>query len=299
MRPGILSPNSQQGFPYYAIAPAVILFVLLGFYPSLQALLLSLQDYDLTSPEHSFIGLENYRTLIMEDDHYLYSVAFTIVFGFVATALELVVGFTIAYLLADKSVSHRFSSMIRTGLLVPFVSAPVVMSYTFKTLIYDQTFGYLNYFLRMTGSSGIDLFKGVVAAPVGVLVMEVILRTPFIAIVLYAGISSIDESILDAADIDGVSWWGRIRLIVLPLIRPVMVIGFVIRFMDALKMFDEMFVVTGGGPGYVTENISLFAAKRAFVYFEVGYAAAAAFLFLLLIVVLVSLPMRRAFEGAR
>jgi ABC-type sugar transport system permease subunit len=69
--------------------------------------------------------------------------------------------------------------------------------------------------------------------------------------------------------------------------------------MDALKMFDEMFVVTGGGPGYVTENISLFAAKQAFVYFKVGYAAAGAFLFLLIIVLLVSLPMRRAFQGAQ
>ena len=122
--------------------------------------------------------------------------------------------------------------------------------------------------------------------------MEVILRTPFITIILYAGISSIDTSILDSAAIDGASWLKKITKIIIPVIQPILVVGFILRFMDALKMFTEIYVITGGGPGYVTENVSVFVIKQAFEFFHMGYAAAAAFIFLLLIVILVSMSLK-------
>lgn len=296
MRTTIATPVTFRGdrsFPYVAVAPTVVLILLLGFLPAVHGFIISLHEYKLIKPPARFIWFGNYLTLITSDPRFLHALVFTLAFGFVATSVELVVGFFIAYLLADREVSHRFSSLVRTALLVPFVSAPVVMSYTFKTLIYDQTFGYLNYFLGLAGLPKYDIFRGTVAAPAGMLVLEVILRTPFLAIILYAGIASISRSIHDAADIDGVTWFKKIRLIIIPLIGPIIMIGFILRFMDALKMFDEMFVVTGGGPGYVTENISLFAAKQAFTYFNMGYAAASAFLFLLIVVVLVNISMRR------
>jgi multiple sugar transport system permease protein len=169
----------------------------------------------------------------------------------------------------------------------------VVMSYTFKTLIYDRMFGYLNYFLGLLQLGNYDVFKGIINAPLGLLVMEIFLRTPFITIIIYAGISSIDETIYDAAEIDGATVIKKITHIIIPSIRPIIVIAFVLRFMDVLKMFDEIFVLTGGGPGYLTENVTLFIVDRGFTFFQMGYAAAASFTFLVLVVILISFLIKR------
>ncbi len=123
--------------------------------------------------------------------------------------------------------------------------------------------------------------------------MEVILRVPFIVIILYAGISAIDSTILEAARIDGASKRDEIIQIILPFIAPVAVVAYALRFIDALKMFDEIYVLTGGGPpGYVTENISLYTTSEAFTYFRMGYAAASAFVALILVIILVSVFVR-------
>jgi multiple sugar transport system permease protein len=285
--------RDDRTFPYIAIMPVALIVLLLGAVPAGYTFLLSLQRYELINPPAVYIGMKNFVTLLTDDPRFVHAAMFTICFALVATSLELVIGFFTAHLLADREVSHFFSSTIRTLLLVPFVVAPVVASYTFKTLIYDQTFGYLNNVLKLVGIPGVDLFHGSIAAPIGILVMELILRTPFIAIILYAAISSIEGAIFDASRIDGVSWVQNITRVIIPVIRPIIVIGCILRFMDALKMFDEIYVVTAGGPGYVTENLSIFATTQAFTYFHMGYAAASAFLFLLVVVILVAMFMRR------
>lgn len=284
---------SERRFPYFATLPAILVIFLVGFLPALYTFFISLQNFDFVSPVRNFIGLTNYANLILHDVRYLHSIGFSLAFAFVATVLELVLGFLIAYALSGKDVPRRFSSAIRTILMVPFVCAPVVMSNTFKTLIYDRTFGYLNYFLGLLGLGHFDLFVGYVNAPLGLLAMEVFLRTPFLVIIMYAGISSIDVSIYDAAEIDGISVAQKITRIVIPSIRAIIVVGFVLRFMDALKMFDEIFVLTSGGPGYMTENTTVFIVDQGFTFFHMGYAAAAAFLFCVLVVLLISLLIRK------
>jgi len=117
--------------------------------------------------------------------------------------------------------------------------------------------------------------------------MEVLLRTPFLVIVCYAGISSIPPSIFEAARIDGASWARQMKDVIIPIIGPIIVVAFIFRFMDALKMFAEIFVVTQGGPGYVTENLTIFITREAFDYFHIGYAAAAAFIFMALVMLVV------------
>jgi len=281
-------PQHEKLFPYLALLPAVLLIVLVGILPNIYTFYLSLHEYELINPPPVFIGLENYKNLVVDNPRFIHAITFTVVFAFAATTIELLFGFWIAYLLADDDVSHRFASVIRTLLMVPFVAAPVVISYIFKTLIFDPTFGYLNYFLGLLDLPVFNMFEGSMRAPFAILIMEAILRTPFIVIILYAGISSIDPAILDAGKIDGASGWQNITKIILPTIAPVMIVAYVLRFIDALKMFDEIYVITGGGPGIATENISLYAVNQAFVYYHMGFAAAAAFLFLLLIILLVS-----------
>ena len=284
--------KQERLFPYYATLPAIVIVILIGLLPTVYTFILSLKEYSLISPEQKFVGLSNYINLL-QDLRYLRALAFTIIFGLIATSLELLLGFLIAFLLSDKEVPNAYSALIRTLIMVPFVCAPVVMSYTFKTLIYDRMFGYLNYFLSLLHLGAYDVFKGTINAPLGLLAMEVFLRTPFITIIIYAGISSIDETIYDAAEIDGATVLKKITHIIIPCIRPIIVIAFVLRFMDVLKMFDEVYVLTGGGPGYLTENVTLFIVDRGFTFFQMGYAAAGSFTFLVLVIVLISFLMRR------
>jgi multiple sugar transport system permease protein len=284
--------RSDRAFPYYSTLPAIIVVFLIGVIPTLYSVVISLQNFELVSPVRTWAGLSNYLKLF-HDFRFWHAIAFALIFGFVATSCELVIGFLIAYLLADKQVPGRYSAMIRTVLMVPFVCAPVVMSYTYKTLIYDRTFGYLNYFLGLLHLGSFDLFRGYINAPLGLLVMEVLLRTPFLVIIMYAGISSIDLAIYDAAEIDGITAMQKITKIVIPSIRAIIVVGFVLRFMDSLKMFDEIFVLTAGGPGYITENATVFIVDQGFTFFHMGYAAAAAFLFLVLVILLISMLIRR------
>jgi multiple sugar transport system permease protein len=280
--------RQERRFPYLALAPAVVLITTVGLLPNVYTLALSLHDYELVNPPAKFVGLANYMDLVLNNPRLVHAVAFTVLFALAATTLELLLGFVIAYLLADREVSSGYSSAIRTLLMLPFIAPPVAMSYVFKTLIYDPTFGYLNYFLGLLNLPAFNMYDGAIRAPLAILAMEVILRTPFIVIVLYAGISSIEPTILDASRVDGASRFQEIIRIIVPIITPVAVIAYALRFIDALKMFDEIYVVTGGGPGFVTENINLYTTSEAFVYFRMGYAAASAFLFLLLVTILVS-----------
>lgn len=282
---------SDRAFKHLAIWPTALVLVLVGLVPLIYAFAISLQDYDLVNPPARLVGIENYVSLLT-DTRFVHSLQFTILFALVSAALELVIGFGIAYVLADRQVSGRFSSVTRTLLMVPYMVAPVVMAYVFKTLVYDPSFGYLNYFLGIFGLPVFEVFRGSVNPILSLVVMDVLLRTPFVVLILYAGISSVSEEVIESASIDGASTKRLILGIFVPIIRPIIVIAFVFRFMDALKIFDEIYVLTGGGPGYTTESVSIFAAAQAFSYFKMGYATASTLVFFVVVLVLTTLLVR-------
>jgi multiple sugar transport system permease protein len=281
----------DKHFLWIALLPALLVLVLVGIVPLLYAGWLSLHEYDLVRPPQMFIGLENYAELL-NDGRFQYAMAFTFAFALVATAIEVVLGFLIAWLLADKQVPGRLSSVSRTLMLIPYMVAPVVMAYVFKTLIYDPSFGYLSDVMVRAGGSQFVWFEGV-WKPIGVLLfMDVILRMPFVVLILYAGISTLSPEQLEAAEVDGASLRQRITGIVLPVLRPIILIAFVFRFMDALKIFDEIKVITGGGPGRTTESVSVFASKVAFEQFKMGYATASSLIFAVVVVALTAIILR-------
>lgn len=283
--------HSDRLFRWFSIVPAALVLVLVGVLPLAYSFWISLQRYNLIKPPAVFVGLDNYASLL-SDGRFVHALGFTVLFALVATVIELVIGFVVAWVLADRQISGRYSSAIRTLLMIPYMVAPVVMAYIFKTLIYDPSFGYLNVFLGQFGLPPFTMFEGTVKPIAALLAMDVVLRTPFIVLLLYAGITSLSEEVLEAAAVDGASALRRIRSIVIPILRPIIAIAFVFRLMDALKIFDEIYVITGGGPGYATESVSVFATITSFQYFQVGYGTAASFLFCLVVLGLTSLVLR-------
>lgn len=282
---------SDRWFLRLAILPAGAVLVLVGIVPLLYAGWLSLHEYDLIRPPQLFIGLQNYQELLA-DGRFQYSLAFTFAFAFAATTIELGVGFLIAWLMADRQVPGALSSASRTLLLVPYMVAPVVMAYIFKTLIYDANFGYLSDALVRLGQPPFIMFEGTWKPILSLLAMDVILRTPFVVLILYAGITTVSQEQLEAASVDGANLAQRIVHIVLPILRPIILIAFVFRFMDALKIFDEIWVITGGGPGRTTESVSVFASKTAFTQFKMGYATASTLVFTLVVLALTGIILR-------
>ncbi len=271
--------------------PTVAIVVIAGLVPILYSVYISLFEYELIQTQHTFIGLANYINLI-SDERFLHATVFTVGFALVATICEVALGFVLAYLLYSKNVAAKFSSLIRVIMLIPYMVAPVVISFTFKTLIYDVNFGYLNAVLREIGLPMLNVFSGKWNSSIAVLIMEIFLRTPFTVLILYAGLTTISPELIEASMIDGANTWTKIRRIVLPILKPVVFVAFIFRFMDALKMFDEMYVLTRGGPGYTTENLSLFVASQGFEFSHMGLASAASVLFFVIVAVVCGLFFR-------
>jgi len=280
--------TTDRKFVYSSVIPIAIIVVLIGFVPIFYSFNLSLKDFSLIERSSKYIGFANYISLLT-DSRYIHALVFTLVFALTATMIEVIFGFILAHVLADRSVSSRFSSAMRTLMMIPYIVAPVAVSYTYKSLVYDPNSGYLNYFLSLFHLPPFIIFDGKVNAIIAVLVMEVILRTPFITLILYAGISAIPDSILEASEIDGAGVMQRIFKVVIPYIRPVLVVAFIFRFMDAIKMFDEIYVLTKGGPGYITENVSVYASAQSFEFFHTAYAAASTFIFFIVVMIIINI----------
>jgi multiple sugar transport system permease protein len=279
--------TADRRFVHSLVIPIAIIVVLVGFLPIFYSFNLSLTDFSLIVRSSKYIGFANYIRLLT-DPRYIHALVFTLVFALVATGIELLVGFVLAYVLADKSVSSRYSSAMRTLMMVPYIVAPVAVSYTYKSLIYDPNSGYLNYFLKLFHLAPFIIFNGRWNAIIAVLVMEIILRTPFITLILYAGISAVPDSILEAAEIDGAGIMQRIFKVIIPFISPVLVVAFIFRYMDAIKMFDEIYVLTKGGPGIITENVSIYASAQSFEFFHAAYAAASTFIFFIVVMIIIN-----------
>ncbi|NQU80107.1 MAG: sugar ABC transporter permease [Bacteroidetes bacterium] len=279
--------TTDKKFVYAVTLPVAIILLLIGFVPMIFSFIISLTNYSLIQKVNSFIGFTNYIRLLT-DQRFLHSITFTILFGLVAVGIELVIGFIVAYVLADKDVSSRYSSVMRTLVMIPFIVAPIAIAFIYKSLIYHYYSGYLNYFLGLLHLPKFIVFHGRVNGIIAVLVMEVIARTPFMVLVLFAGITSVPHSILEAAQIDGANEMQRIFRVIIPFIRPVLVVACIFRYMGVMKIFDEIYVLTQGGPGYTTENVSLYATAQSYEFFHTGYSSTCAFIFFMIVMVLIS-----------
>ncbi len=274
--------EKKKWIAYKYTLPTIAVVAVVGLLPILYSIFISLFEFELTAEAQPFIGLGNYIKLL-SDSRFGHAAAFTVGFALTATTAEVVLGFILAYLLYSKNIAPKFSSAVRVLILIPYMVAPVVISYTFKTLIYDVNYGYLNALFKSVGIPVFNMFEGANNAAIGVLIMEIFLRTPFTLLILYSGLSTISDQLIEASMIDGAGTWKRLTKIILPILKPVIFVSFIFRFMDALKMFDEMYVLTRGGPGYSTENLSLYVSAQGFEFFHMGKASAASVMFFLIV----------------
>lgn len=267
--------RAHRFFPYLFLAPCVFLLLALTLYPLLYVVRLSL--YRLTPAGESFVGLENFLR-IARDGFFWRAVGQTLLFTFGSLMLEFLLGLSLALLLHSQI---RGRSLWRALFLLPMILPPVVVGVIWR-LIYNPNFGVLNGALALLGfdTSRLTWLADPSVALLAIIAVDVWEWTPFVFLILLAGLQAIPEEPYEAARIDGSSPWQTFRHITLPLLAPAILVALLLRTMDLVRLFDQVFILTQGGPGFATETVSLYIYKTAFRFFDFGYAAALSFVLL-------------------
>ena len=281
---------SERGFKYQLIAPSIFVLLLIGIFPLVYLLIVSFQGITMMDNDPSFHGLRNYAALF-GDARLWEALLHTLLFTAIALPLELILGLLMAQLFID----HLPGRQVFVALLVlPVVIAPIVSGATWS-LMFDNRFGPINQVIGwLTGEEATLLWtiSPNLVYP-AILVAEVWQWTPFMFLLLLAALSAVDKSQLEAASIDGAGYWRIFFRIILPAIWPVMAVAILIRGLDLFRLFDIVWALTRGGPGTMTETISIFTYVKGFQQFETSYTAAVALIIIILLSLVVFLALRR------
>ena len=287
--------SSDRYFPLLAVTPAVIILFTTTIFPLLFALSNSLFDYYLPQPDlRRFIGVSNYVAAV-RDPVFLASLRRTAILIGAGITLQLLAGFVIALLLGDEEVRGR--RLLTTLLAIPMMIPEVAAAYMWWLLY--RVMGFLNYALSWVGLGPYLWISGPSTALFSIMLTDSWQWTPFVALVLLAGMASIPPELHEAAEIDGASWFQHLTRVTLPLLRRVLVVILLIRSMDIFKMFGLILVMTQGGPGDATLTATYYTYLNGFAYFKVGYGAAQSFILLFIIVLLSTVLVSYVYEERR
>lgn len=295
-QPVAARPSSARLFPWLFLAPSVLLLLGLTVYPLFYILRIS--AYRMAPGGEEFAGADNFLRLF-GDERFFASVWHTAVFTAGALALELGLGLGLALLL-DSRIRAR--GLWRSLFLLPMILPPVVVGVIWR-LIYNPNFGVLNGLLELFGveTERLTWLADPSVALAAIILVDVWEWTPFVFLILLAGLQAIPDEPYEAARMDGANAWQTFLHITLPLLRPAILVAVLLRTMDLLRIFDQVFILTQGGPGGVTKTISLYIYETAFRFFDFGYAAVMSLALLAVTLVLAQIflrLLRRAGEAA-
>lgn len=277
-RPGA----SEQRLAWCLCAPAVIAMLVVTAYPVLYSLWLSLFRYDLRFPdERKFIGLDNYLT-VLSSPVWWQSFFNTALVTVGSVAVELVLGLALALIMHRALVARR---LVRTALLVPYGIITVVAAMSWR-FAFDPTTGFVNGLLGLEGAWLAERWTAFVV----IILTEIWKTTPFMALLLLGGLSLIPEDLLRAARVDGANAAQRLFRVVLPLMRPVILVALLFRTLDAFRIFDTVFILTRGAQG--TEPVSLVGYNTLITRLNLGLGSAVSVLIFLCVVVIAALYIR-------
>jgi raffinose/stachyose/melibiose transport system permease protein len=273
----------RNRYPYYFVLAALILYIVFFIIPSLSGIAYAFTDWNAYSDEVKFVGLQNFQTIFSPGENYLSYISNTFIFTFITIILKTVFGLGLALLLNEGV--KRFVNLYRVTIYLPVILPTLVVALIFRSILNPAT-GLLNTSLRGIGLDsaakpwlidphialysviGVDTWKGV----------------GYIMVILLAGLQTIPKEYYEAAEVDGANTWSRLRHITLPLLMPAIVVVTVLNVLYGLRVFDIVYALTNGGPGYATEVLSTEIFK-AFSQGQYGLGTAvSSILFVILIV---------------
>jgi len=262
--------------PYLLVAPALAVLIALSIYPLLYAIKVSFQIGSGATARWSFANFAR----LAHDGFFLAALGHTFIYAAFALTLEFLLGLALALLL-DRPLRGR--GAFRAALLIPMMLPPVVAGVVWRLML-NPNFGAINGTLKGAGldTGALTWTASPRLALISVIAVDIWQWTPFMLLILLAGLQAIPQEPYEAAMIDGSTWWQTFRYVTLPLLKPAILIALLLRTMDLLRVFDQIFILTEGGPGFATETASLYIYRTAFRFSDFGYAAAMSFVLLAL-----------------
>lgn len=262
---GAIDRNLAIVFPL----PALCLVAGLMVYPLVYTLVLSTRSYDLGFRSYSFAGLSHY-VATLANQRFWDAFARTFYFAALSVAGSIVLGMIMALILNRDFRGARWA---RTAFLLPMVATPVATSLVWM-MMFNPTLGVLNYLLGLIGlPPSLWVADPALAIP-SIVLVDVWHFAPFAMLILLAGLRSLPREPFESAMIDGASRWQMFWRITVPLLQPVLVVVLIFRIIDSLKVFDLIWVITAGGPGFASETLYVYAYNQAFKYLDIGYGSA-------------------------
>ena len=284
---------SDRHFKWLLVAPAVLLILALSVYPLLFSVWVLFVNYDFQIPGHAFVGLKNFRQ-VFADPVARWSLFLTVTLSFTNVVIEFVLGLALALTMV-KTFPGR--GLVMSVIIVPLFISPVIVGQAW-TLLLQRPFGPTNYLLGLL--AGREVAIGCLTESpwlyISLVVADVWQWTPFMFVILLAGLTSIPPNLYEAAEIDGVGSWQVFRRITIPFLGPMMTLAITFRLLDAIKLFDTIFIMTGGGPGTKTYTASFYLYTVGFAQFHLSQATAGSWIFLVLTILVVTVLVRKLLE---
>jgi multiple sugar transport system permease protein len=276
-RPGVFF---ERHFERLLPLPAVVSIGLLIIFPLAFNLYMSLQTWFVSSATPpKYVGLRNFVEIFGKDARFWNSMRITVEFTVITVLLELVLGLAIAvYFHRD----FHGRGVVRTVMLLPMVSTPVAVALIW-VIMFNPSLGILNHLLSLVGVKPLLWLGHPRTALPSLIFMDIWKWTPFMVLILHAGLQSLPLTPFEAALIDGASRWQLFRYITLPLLRPTVAVALIFRTMDSLKTFDTIYVMTEGGPNNASEVLNIYVFQTGFKYFHIGYASALAVILIIFV----------------
>lgn len=252
------------------LSPALVLLIILVVFPTGYLLLLSLSKWNVSTAGMSFIGLKNFFDLFTSDSYFWIAFLRSIIFIIVGVSIEYFLGFCIALLMNKPLKGIPF---FRTLMTAPMAMTPIVTGMVWL-ILFNPNYGLINFFLEGIGFSGIAWISDPKTALLGVILVDIWQWTPFMFLIISAGLLSVPSEISEAAKVDGANSWQEFWRITFPIMKHISLLAILLRTVDIWKVFDTIFALTKGGPGTATQTLNFYAYLQSFQWFNLGYAGA-------------------------
>jgi multiple sugar transport system permease protein len=278
---------------YLLLVPSVLYLLVMSLYPMAYSLWLAFRNYLIYRPDRSsFAGVDNFIEQL-HSEVFWQSLGVTLKFAAASVTIEFGIGLLVAMLLNRRM---RGMGILRTLLVIPVLVSPVAMGLTFRYL-YAPNYGLVNYMLQSVGLPRLDWIVSTTWALPAVIFVDLWQWTPFVVLILLSGMQSVPLEIIEAAELDGLNAWQHLRRILLPLIRPVVLVVLLIRLIDSIRSFDLIYVLTRGGPATATYLLSIHTYIKGFTGGDMGTAAAVAWMIVILVNILAVIFLRLLARG--
>jgi multiple sugar transport system permease protein len=285
-----VSAWADHHFKWLMVAPAAALILIFSIYPLLFSLWVDFVNYDFQIPGHDFVGLQNFAQ-VLDDPLAWSSLWLTIILSITVVALEFALGLALALAMVKM---FRGRGIVLSILIIPLFVSPVIVGQSWA-LFLQRPFGPADFLLSQLLGRPVTIswVSELPWAYIAIVVADVWQWTPFMFVILLAGLAAIPPHLYEAAELDGIRAIQTFRYVTLPQLAPIILLAVTFRLLDAVKLFDIIFMLTGGGPGTATYTSSFYLYQMGFQQFHLSVATAGSWLFLILLSIVIMILVRR------